>query len=155
MSTSRGDADTRQRLLGSWRLVSWQEYDAAGAMNYPLGPDAVGQLSYDEVGRMSAQLMRRDQPRFANEDWREAKPEEMAAAWRGYFGYFGTYSIDEKAHAVIHNIEGSWFPNLVRTDQLRHYRFDGERLVLDADTAWGRVRIVWDKIDGKHHSRTK
>ena len=99
---------------------------------------------------MSAQLMRRDAPRFANEDWQDAGPAEMAEAWRGYFGYFGTYSIDTAAHAVIHHIEGSRFPNLVGTDQLRHYGFEDDKLVLDADTAWGRVRIVWDKIEAEH-----
>src|SRR4051794_41206969 len=102
MSTSRGDADTRQRLLGSWRLVSWQEYDAAGAMNYPLGPDAVGQLSYDEAGRMSAQLMRRDQPRFANEDWRGGKAGGKGGGGGGDFFYFLTYNIDGKGEAPLH-----------------------------------------------------
>jgi hypothetical protein len=28
---------------------------------------------------------------------------------------------------------------------IRHYRFEDELLVLDADTDWGRVRIVWRK----------
>jgi hypothetical protein len=111
--------DIRQRLLGSWRLVSWQEHDASGAVSYPLGPDAVGQLSYDESGRVSAQLMRRNQPRFANEDWQRAAPAEKSAGWSCYFGYFGRYRFDERSRTVIHHIEGSWFPNLVGTDQKR------------------------------------
>jgi len=140
-----GRESVRQRLLGTWRLVSWEARDAAGAMTYPLGEDAAGQIVYDATGRMSAQFMRRNQPRFAHEDWQQAATDEKAAAWSGYFGYFGTYTLDEQAGVVTHHVEGSWFPNLVGTDQRRSYRFEGDRLALDADTAWGRVRIVWEK----------
>jgi hypothetical protein len=69
----------------------------------------------------------------------------MATAWPNYFGYFGTFTVDEDAQEVVHHIEGGWFPNLVGTKQIRHYRFDGARLVLEADTEWGQVRIVWEK----------
>src|SRR4051794_8129239 len=41
-----------------------------------------------------------------------------------YFRYFGTYEIDEAAGVVAHLIEGSWFPNLVGKQELRHYRFE-------------------------------
>jgi hypothetical protein len=81
--------------------------------------------------------MRPNQPSFAREDWREATAGEKAAAWSNYFGYFGTYTIDEQAGTVVHHIEGSWFPNLMGTDQIRHFRFEEERIVLDADTEWG------------------
>jgi hypothetical protein len=79
------------------------------------------------------------------EDWRAASQPESARAWKDYFGYFGTFSIDTGRQAVIHHVEGSWFPNLVDTDQARSFRFEGDRLVLDADTAWGKVRIVWER----------
>lgn len=36
-------------------------------------------------------------------------------------------------------------PELVGTNQVRHYRFEDSRLTLDADTAWGRVRIIWER----------
>jgi hypothetical protein len=102
---------------------------------------------YDQGGRMSAQLVRRDQARFSSEDWQQATVVERATAWMGYFGYFGTYTIDESSNAVVHQIEGSWFPNLVGTQQLRYYRLRENQLLLDADTAWGQVRIVWEKIE--------
>ena len=66
-------------------------------------------------------------------------------AWVNYFGYFGTYSVDEENKVVIHRLEGSWFPNLVGTEQIRYYRFEGKHLVLEAKTPWGNVRIVWEK----------
>jgi len=137
---------TRDRLLGSWRLLTWEIHSSTGEVTYPLGADAAGQLTYDMDGRVSAQLARRRQPRFASDDWRRATVEEKARAWSGYFGYFGTYTIDEDAQAVTHHVEGSWFPNLVGSDEVRYFRFERDQLVLDADTAWGRVRIIWEKI---------
>lgn len=60
-----------------------------------------------------------------------------------YFGYFGTFSIDTERCAVIHHVRGSWFPNVEGRDQVRIFRFEDDRVVLDADIAWGKVRIVW------------
>ena len=108
---------------------------------------------YDEDGRMSAQLMQTNQARFASDDWRQASPEEKARAWSDYFGYFGTYTVDEQAKAVVHHIEGSWFPNLVGEDQKRYYQLVEEQLVLNATTAWGDVRIVWEKIGKRPAAR--
>jgi hypothetical protein len=136
----------RRQLLGSWRLISWEERDASGRVNHPLGPQAVGQISYTPDGRMSAQLMRPGSNRFASEDWRKATAPEKANAWLDYFGYFGTFSIDLEKKAVVHHIEGSWFPNLIGTDQIRYFRFQDDRLILDADTEWGKVHIVWQKV---------
>jgi Lipocalin-like domain len=57
-----------EKLLGTWRLISWEERKAGLEVSYLLGADAVGQISYDAVGRMSAKLMRPNQPNFASED---------------------------------------------------------------------------------------
>ncbi|MCI3273533.1 lipocalin-like domain-containing protein [Streptomyces cylindrosporus] len=145
MITDEADR-VRSALLGAWRLVTWQSVDTAGSVSYPLGEDAVGQLMYTATGHVSAQLVRARMPRFASDDWRRATAEERAAAWPGYFGYFGTFTLDTDADTVIHHIESSWFPNLVGTRQVRHYRFEDGRLVLDADTSWGQVRIIWEKL---------
>jgi hypothetical protein len=95
-----------ENLVGIWRLISCEEREVGGGVNYPLG-------------RMSAQLMRSNQAQFGSEDPRQATTEEKVAAWSNYFGYFGTYTIDAKAATVVHHIEGSWFPNLIGTDHGR------------------------------------
>lgn len=136
-------------LLGGWRLISWTIENPDGTIGYPLGEDATGQLTYTSDGRMSAQLARRSVARFASNDWRQATAGEKAQAWSNYFGYFGTYSLDEEANTIEHHIEGSWFPNLVGTTEKRRYRFDGKQLVLDAETAWGKVRIIWEKTSSE------
>lgn len=145
MSPEKETDQVRNRLLGGWRLVSWEISDANGHRTYPLGKDAIGQLMYDGQGRVSAQLARRDQAKFSDDDWQKASTEEKASAWGNYFGYFGSFTIDEPARTVVHRIQGSWFPNLLGTEQRRVYRFEGDQLIFNASTAWGENRIVWEK----------
>ena len=148
--SSMSNDDIRDRLIGAWELVTWQSIDEDGSVDYPLGDDAVGELVYDgSADRVSAQLVAVDQPRFASDDWQQASVEERSAAWPNYFGYFGTFTIDEQAATVTHRIASGWFPNLVGTDQVRRFRFEDDDLVLDAHTTWGRVRIVWRKLSGR------
>ena len=135
--------EVQQRLVGIWRLVRWEERDPGGTVTHPLGKDAIGQIMCDAEGRMSAQLVRRDQVRFAMKTG-VRRALTRTPPWSNYFGYFGTDSIDEYAKKVTRHIEGSWFPNLIRQDQERYYRFEGEQLVLDAKTARGQVRIIWE-----------
>lgn len=151
MHEQAGVSNLHTRLTGSWRIVSWDWYDANGAVSSPLGDDPVGLLMYDASGVVSAQLMRRNQPKFQDDDWLRATDKEKAMAWSGYFGYFGTYTIDETAGAITHSIEGSWFPNLVGTEQVRRYSLDGNRLTLHAETPWGHVSIVWQKMAVARH----
>lgn len=143
--TSIASDELRRQLVGAWRLVSWQLIDDDGSIDHPLGSDAIGQLMYTESGHVSAQLVRANQAPFASDDWQRASPAEMVAAWPGYFGYFGTFSVDPERGVVTHHVQAGWFPNLAGTEQVRHYRFEEGLLVLDASTAWGEVRIVWQK----------
>lgn len=138
--------NVRSLLLGAWKLVSWLEVGPDGTSTYPFGQDAIGELAYDASGRVTAQLARTHQDRFASDDRQDATAEEMAAAWSSYYGYFGTFHVDEGAGAVVHEIEGSWWPNQVGSEQVRNYHFDGNRLMLTADTPWGRDEIVWERL---------
>jgi hypothetical protein len=66
-----------------------------------------------------------------------ATPEELKAAFDGYFGYFGTYTVDASAGVVIHHIQGAAYPNYVGTDQKRLFVLHGNRLEV---TTPARVR---------------
>jgi len=58
----------RLNVLGVWTLVTLKAIVRTVWCFYPLGPDLAGQLVYDVSGRMSAQIVRTDQPRFASDD---------------------------------------------------------------------------------------
>ena len=53
--------------------------------------------------------------------------------------------VDEKSHTVNHLVEGAWYPNFVGSKQVRAYRFEGDRLILQAESASGRTTVVWKR----------
>lgn len=136
----------RAKLIGTWSLKASQWRDANGRVESPLGSEPVGLLMYAESGAASVQLMRPNQPNFADDDWRRASEEEKASAWLGYFCYFGTFTVDEAAGTVTHYVKGSWFPNLVGTEQLRAFAFEGNALALTAESSLGRITLVWERV---------
>ena len=141
-------SELRAKLIGAWRLTASEWFDANGPVESPLGPEPVGLLMYGESGAVSVQLMRPNQSNFSDEDWRLASDREKASAWLGYFCYFGTFTVDEVAGTVTHYVEGSWFPNLVGTEQLRTFVFVGNALSLTAQSSLGRVTLVWERFTG-------
>jgi hypothetical protein len=126
------------RLLGTWRLASYEARDPQGRIHYPLGEDVSGLLVYDAGGNMSAHVMKRDLSRFAAEDPARATDGELRAAFDGYGSYFGAYSIDDARQTVTHHVRGAWYPNWIGHDQVRHFKLEGNRLLLSTPP------MLWD-----------
>ena len=137
-----------QQFVGTWNMVSYEVHTPAGEVVYPLGKDAVGRLTYDAAGHASLQMMRRGQPKFHTEKPAEATNEELAAAWRGYIGYYGTWTVDEKAQTVTHTVEAAWYPNYMGTKQVRKFRFEGNRLTLEGTNSLGVAIVTFEKAAG-------
>jgi hypothetical protein len=140
------DAPTRERFLGTWKLVSFESRSPSGEVTYPRGRNPVGRLTYDPDGRMAVHIMQPGRAKFASENSRAATAAEAESAYRGYSAYYGTYTVDEAASHVIHKVEASLFPNWVGTDQKRFFRFEGNRLTLEADQPAGRSKLVWERV---------
>jgi hypothetical protein len=144
-----GEPGDAERLVGCWRLVSYQGRSADGRITEDYGPTPQGRLMYDRGGRVSVHLVKPDRAKFAG-DFLRATPAELQEAFYGYFGYFGRYSVDEKAGVVTHHVEGAAYPNYIGTDQRRLYKLEGDRLVLrtpperagGADVVYS---IVWQR----------
>ena len=119
-----------ERLIGTWRLVTFEYHLANGATVAAYGDRPVGLLVYDKNGLMTAQIMNPDRPRFVSGDRRKGTYDELHAAVEGYIAYFGTYDVNEAEGYVTHTEAGDIFPNAVATRQRRWVELDGERLVL-------------------------
>ena len=124
------------RFPGTWRLVSFAERGADGRETETFGPAPLGYLMYDRGGRMSVHIARSD----------GRSGEDVTA----YFGYFGSYTVDESAATVTHRVEGASDPKFAGTDQVRYFTRDGNRLVLS--TAAGPAAgvgvvyvVVWER----------
>lgn len=142
-----------KKLVGTWKLVSIEERRADGQRVVPLdyGPEPVGILMYDASGHMSAHAVRRGRARLPSDDVHLATPEQAKAAMVGYNGYFGRYSVDEKAGIVIHHVEGGLIPNWEGGDQPRRFTLVGDKLILEPPEiqAAGEKRtrrLTWQRV---------
>ena len=133
-------------FVGSWSLVSFEEALPSGEVLKPFGDSPLGLLIYQSDGHMSAQISVASPARFASDDTEEARDEEACAAWRAYFGYWGSFEIRAEKGVVVHRVEGSSFSNWIGTEQVRHFRFDGaNRLILETQSSSGRYTLVWQR----------
>ena len=123
-SLTEADDAVKKQLAGEWTLVKYEVFGENGQARP--GNYDIGRINYGEH-EMSAHLMRSGRPK-------ESATTEVAraAAFQGYLGYFGPYTIDAARKIVVHHVAGSSLPNWLGTDQVRHYAFssDGSRLTL-------------------------
>ena len=138
------------RIIGSWKLKSFaiHEDEDGTIVMYPLGEHAVGWLLYGDAGIMSGHLMK------SSEDGRSllepSDAEGMSAAFLSVCSYCGTYTVDESAGTVNHQVHAASYPNWVNTDLVRKYSFsdDGQTLTLsthDKCPPGMTARLVWTK----------
>jgi len=128
-------------LIGTWKLISFQDRKSADQeWSYPYGMNPQGYIVYDTTGHVFIQMMRTPPSRpFKSGDDKKPTPEEAKAVYEGYIAYFGTYSVDEANHVVIHHVEGSLGPSYIGTDQKRPFQLTGDRLTLGDQKTWIRV----------------
>jgi hypothetical protein len=136
----------KHRLIGSWRLVSYETEEPGGRRGQPYGK-AVGRLSYDENGNMAGQVMRPDRTKVTPGDWQS---QQVRSAYAGYIAYFGTYEVSPAGETVMHHVQGALNPGWVGGTQVRRMRFDGELLVLSThvEKAGALVNhvLTWKKL---------
>jgi hypothetical protein len=137
------------QLVGSWRLVSWENRDADGAVTYPMGRDVQGYILYNPDGYMSATITGPDRPAFRDADIGGGTVEELARAAATYISYCGRYEL--QPGRVVHYVEYSLFPNWVGTTQERFMELEGSILTLSTAPVLyaGRPRrafLVWQRV---------
>jgi len=122
--------------MGVWDLVSLQDIRRDGEVLDWMGKKPSGTLVYSPDGRMSLQIMR-DPPAMAGSIWSNghvllpgASPTDIRDALSGYYTYFGTWEVDERAHTVTHHVRGGLRSNDVGADYVRPFELTGEQLRL-------------------------
>lgn len=154
VASSASAADPRQPFFGVWRLVRYEmKTKANGRIVYPYTEKPEGRITYDEAGRMSAQLMRPGRkPLTGNVPqagaaliFDKATPEELREAAGGFIAYYGSFDVIPAERTVIHHVKASLLPNWVGKDLRRQYEFAGKTLTLIADTPANVGRLVWER----------
>jgi hypothetical protein len=138
----------RERILGTWKLVSVVREEPSGATTDQFGPNPAGFINYAPDGRMMVVNVRSDRQKPAGP---VPTPEEAQALFNSVLAYGGAYTID--GNEITHHVDISWNETWTGTDQTRVFRFEGERLKLstrpspDPRTGAMSVRtMTWEKL---------
>ena len=137
-----------ERFVGTWKLVTFETQGEDGEVSYPFSNDALGYIMYNIDGYMSVAILPKRRRKFNTQDIIGGTSEEKAAVAESFISYFGRYDI--KDNKVIHHIELSFFPNWIGVDQERYYRFEENKLILNAKPMLinGKnqsVKLIWEK----------
>lgn len=136
-------------LIGTWRLVSWENRSSDGRVSYPLGEDAVGYIMYTEDGYMSVAIMPPGRVKFAAEDLLGGSQQERAWAAGTYVSYCGRYEF--RGDTVVHQVELSLFPNWIGVEQERLVELRENRLTLSTrpillSGKQQTARLIWERV---------
>lgn len=138
----------RNRIIGTWKLVSAEDTLRNGSIRQIYGPKGQGFLMYSADGFMCAVLMNPDRPKWTNP--KKPTQADKASAFDGSYGYCGRYEIDAEHNKLVHLPEVSTGPEFVATRQLRPYRFEGRRMIfsdtVEGDSDVASWKIVWEKV---------
>jgi hypothetical protein len=121
----------RERLIGTWKLVSYQEIPVNGSEPFePLGHHPQGIIMYTPDGYMSAQLSKPDRPTFSSGDWFAGTAEDYQLEASSYIAYSGPFHVDEDKQTLTHSMFVSLFPDWTGQTQPRKVMLKGDTLHL-------------------------
>lgn len=124
-----GIAQSKDDLVGTWKLVSVSSRTDQGAINqHALGTNPVGFLTYTPEGRVSVVIAEDGRQPLSVADRVAAPVEERARAFSTFQAYAGQYTFT--GDKVIHHVEVASLPNEVNTNQVRFVTLQGDRLTL-------------------------
>jgi hypothetical protein len=129
--------EVANKLIGAWRYVSTR---VDGVVSTDRGANPKGIIYYGPHGEMSVQVAPDVKRTRAGATM---TAEEAKTAINGYIAYFGTYTIDAPAGAVIHHRQDSIQPGDTG-DLVRRFEFAGDRLILRPPNS--PSEIIWERI---------
>ena len=97
-----------------------------------MGEELDGRITYTEDGDVSVHIAARGRSDLASGDISQGTTEEWAAVARGYFGYCGTFEVDEERGSVTHVVALSLVPNWTDQRQVRQVNLTSDRLELSS-----------------------
>jgi len=155
-------AQSRDAIVGTWRLVSMTNTTAKGEVNYPMGRNPSGFITYTADGRMMVIITGDGRKALSVSDYIAAPAEERAEAFATLAAYAGRYTLT--GDKVIHHVEIAWMQNLVSTDLIRSVvKLDSNNLILRTPSGApsilrGGVEVasqeaVWERVKPDTSSR--
>jgi len=137
-------------FIGSWKLISFILEAEDGETMTPFGEDPVGYIMYGTDERMQVAIMRNGRQALETARYQDGPTNLKAAAFEGYISYAGPYTIGDDT--ITHHLEVAWWPDMVGMDNVRKFKFDGNRLRLSVPPTEikGKVRtghLTWEQAE--------
>jgi hypothetical protein len=138
-------ADDKEKIVGTWKLVSVVYEDQATKERSPvLGEHPRGRQIATADGRWLALVTGDNRPIPKND-------EERAQALRTMIAYTGQYRVEDGK--VITKVEAAWNEAWVGGEQVRFIRFEGDRLFIESppmphpnvNSKVVKVIVIWDR----------
>ena len=138
----------KDRLIGTWALVSWEQQKSDGSKVQRYGANPTGIAFFDAGGRYIITVMRSDRANYASNALWQGTAEENKATASGTITYFGTYSVTEADSSIAIHIEGSSFPNWNGANQERIVAIIEDQLTLTVRPPTGEtVDVIWKRAN--------
>jgi hypothetical protein len=144
-------AERVEELYGSWTLVSWtRRLLDTGETVEAFGKTPRGFLSYGRDGRVFFIMTKENRAR--PDDLARLTDAERAELYNTMVAYAGTYTFDGTV-ATCH-VDVSWNEAWTGTAQVRHVKFEDDRLVWSTNPQSGvdgqrsQSVFVWEKLRG-------
>lgn len=132
VTASQASAQSGPSIVGTWKVVRYEDRKADGTVTYPFGEHPRGYFVYDATGHLSVQIMRTPAMKaFPGMREGTGDGDRYREAFLSYVAYFGTYSVDAAKGVVIHRVEGSVRPDYTDTDQVRPFKIEDDRLIIE------------------------
>jgi len=147
---SGGTAQSKDALVGTWKLVSVTDTTDKGEVRDAYGRNPTGFLTYTADGRMMAIITKGGRKPLSVRDRVSASAEERAEAFSSVVAYAGRYTF--AGDRVIHHVEADVMPNLVSTDQVRFVvKLERSRVILRTppflkDGVQITTELVWERM---------
>ena len=119
----------KDKILGTWKLISWQYMNEHQEMVDFFGTTPSGILMYDRSGYMNAQITKGGRQNFQSESLTGGTEREVMHAFHSYAAYYGRY-YEHIPGEIVHVVEGSLFPNWVGHEEVRYGELQGGHLIL-------------------------
>ena len=146
-STTERTSALRDRIVGSWRLLSIYEESNAGEELTSFGVDPQGQFIATPTGHFSFQIVSRAGRRFA------ATSPSIAhgtGALREALSYFGSYTLDAAQGRLTFDIAYCLYRSCDQTRRGTSVRFIGDKMEFTAAvdgtlTGSGYNFLIWER----------
>jgi hypothetical protein len=146
-------AQSKDALVGTWKLVSATVTTEKGEKSDAFGRGAIGFLTYTADGRMMAMISHGGRKPLSVPDYIFAPASERAEAFATFAAYGGRYTYNKET--VIHHVEVSSVQNHVGTDIARMIvKLQADELILRTPQfpEGGRMvtaEVIWQRLKGE------